>query len=157
MPDNAEEFIPDYADEVKDPNDPRQVLAWGLTEWPAFGKQMPMPTVKMMAPYQSEHLSALGWRHHPELAVRWKVRDPETGLAKFVDDRAEYDRLRGVGEVSPPAPTSASEMFERIQSDLDVKFADLSDEEKAARAAELEPKVRASMDFLIQLRKDMEE
>lgn len=154
---SEDEFIPQFPDEVTDFTDPRQALAWALAEWPAFGKQQPMPTNLILTPFQSEHLSKLGIRFHEDLAVLWKVRDPKTGLAVFVDadELAEMEPAEPVKKKS--GADSVSEMLERVMDEVAGNVSDLSDEERAAKAAEFAPVFEESMKTLARIKAELED
>lgn len=107
-----------FPDEITEFEDSFQQLCWALTQWPGIGKQLPMPTNRAMAPYQSDILYRLGLRYHPDLATLFKIPDPDPDAPRdagiFVD-RAAYDEWLGSGSAEEQVPAQARQIIDLLR------------------------------------------
>lgn len=139
------EFVPRLFEDA-DMEDPRQHCAPGIADWQAVEKMAPMPSPLPLVPYHSEQLYKLGYRHHPELQVLFKVLD-ERKRPRFVD-RAEFDALQAVK--SPQADPML--MLKQFNPDLAKSLDGLSDSERVERMQAMEGSAREAVDMLMKIR-----
>lgn len=102
---------PRFANEA-DLNDPKQVLAWVLADFPKVGKTQPYPPPpEVLLPHLSQWLTDLGVFYDPERAVIKKVRT-ESGV-DFIP----------VGEDDPVVESEPDSVIELLRT-VDPGFAD---------------------------------
>ena len=121
-------MVPQYASEA-DPDNPRECLAWLLTQWPRIegSKTQPYPPPpRPLIPEYSRIAYELGFRYHPELATLKKVPGKD-GKPVFISVD-EPDPI--VEDAGDSTADTALQMLAALSPEAAQRIAAMSDAER---------------------------